>query len=120
MQNQHDFSGDAVKQHFETFLRRAAAAAYVRERYGFCTERSLAKMAVQGNGPPFRKYGARVCLYARDDLDQWAREKIGAPRTSTSENKGDRPARASTSANASKTNPRPSGRANARRSRAVV
>jgi hypothetical protein len=66
------------------YLRRAAAASYVRDRWGLpCSARWLAKLAVVGGGPIYRKAG-RFPLYAPGDLDTWAEGRIGAPRRSTS------------------------------------
>jgi len=67
------------------FLRRGDAARYVTETYGFpCARSWLAKLAVVGGGPVFRKAG-RTPLYAPADLDAWATARIGAPRRSTSD-----------------------------------
>jgi len=66
------------------FLRRAAAALYVRETWGIpCSAKWLAKLAVTGGGPIFRKAG-RFPVYASGDLDAWADARISAPRSSTS------------------------------------
>lgn len=66
------------------YLRRAEAAAYVREHWGApCSARWLAKLAVTGGGPPFRKFG-RFPVYTRADLDVWIEEKISAALRSTS------------------------------------
>jgi hypothetical protein len=66
------------------YLRRAEAATYVQSSYGFpCSPRWLAKLAVIGGGPVFRKAG-KTPLYAPGDLDSWAAQRIGAPRRSTS------------------------------------
>jgi hypothetical protein len=66
------------------FLRRADAASYVRRRYGFpCSRQWLAKLAVVGGGPTYRKSG-RTPVYAPADLDAWALGRIGVPRRSTS------------------------------------
>jgi hypothetical protein len=66
------------------FLRRADAAAYVSERYGFpCSRQWLAKLAVIGGGPVFRKAG-RFPIYKPSDLDSWAQSRIGPAQTSTS------------------------------------
>ena len=67
------------------FLRRAAAAAYVRQKYGFpCSRQWLAKLAVLGGGPVFRKAG-RFPIYKPTDLDTWAQSRIGPARSSTSD-----------------------------------
>ena len=66
------------------YLTRAAAAQYVRATYGFpCSRQWLAKLAVVGGGPVYRKAG-RTPLYAPADLDAWATARIGAPQRSTS------------------------------------
>jgi len=66
------------------YLRRADAARYVRERWGApCSASWLAKLAVVGGGPQFRKIG-RFPVYTRTDLDAWIQAKISAPRRSTS------------------------------------
>jgi hypothetical protein len=66
------------------YLRRDYAAAYVRDRYGFpCSRSWLAKLAVHGGGPAFRKAG-KFPIYAPSDLDEWASAKIGPRRSSTS------------------------------------
>ena len=67
------------------FLRRADAAAYVSERYGFpCSRQWLAKLAVVGGGPVFRKAG-RYPIYQPVDLDRWAKARIGPALRSTSD-----------------------------------
>src|SRR4051812_832950 len=67
------------------FLRRAEAAIYVETTYGFpCSRQWLAKLAVVGGGPTYRKAG-RTPLYAPDDLDTWANSRIGEPQQSTSD-----------------------------------
>ncbi len=67
------------------FLRRADAALYVSQTYGFpCSRQWLAKLAVIGGGPMFRKAG-RTPIYAPQDLDTWAKDRIGAPQRSTSD-----------------------------------
>lgn len=66
------------------YFRRAEAAHYVRQTWGMpCSSKWLAKLAVVGGGPIYRKAG-RVPLYAPDDLDAWASSRLGAPRRSTS------------------------------------
>jgi hypothetical protein len=66
------------------FLRRGAAAEYLQQRYGFCTPKSLSKLACVGGGPVFRKIGTLV-VYHPADLDAWAQSKMTAPLRSTSE-----------------------------------
>jgi hypothetical protein len=67
------------------FLRRCDAAAYVTKTYGFpCSRQWLAKLAVIGGGPIFRKAG-RYPIYKPADLDAWAKARIGPARASTSD-----------------------------------
>jgi hypothetical protein len=71
--------------HSRHFLRRADAAAYVTQRYGFpCSRQWLAKLAVIGGGPVFRKAG-RYPVYEPAELERWAEARIGPPQRSTSE-----------------------------------
>ncbi len=65
------------------FLRRREAGRYLKEKFGFCSARSLAKLAVYGEGPLFRKAGS-AALYEPEELDRWALSRIGPPRRSTS------------------------------------
>lgn len=66
------------------FLRRADAAKYVREKWGMpCSAKWLAKLAVVGGGPIYRKAG-RFPLYRPTDLDAWVEDRLDAPRRSTS------------------------------------
>ena len=66
-------------------LRRKAAANYVQETWGFpCSQAWLAKLAVVGGGPYFRKAG-RFPLYSVADLDVWANSRIGRRVSSTSD-----------------------------------
>ena len=66
------------------YLRRTVAAHYVRSTWGIpCSARWLAKLAVTGGGPIFRKAG-RFPIYDPAELDVWAQSRIGEPRRSTS------------------------------------
>jgi len=66
-------------------MRRADAARYIRENYGIpCATSTLAKHACTGDGPAFRKAG-KFPIYSRDDLDAWAKQRLGKLVNSTSE-----------------------------------
>jgi hypothetical protein len=66
------------------YFRRADGARYIRETWGLpCSSKWLAKLAVVGGGPVYRKAG-RFPIYLQSDLDAWAESRIGAPRRSTS------------------------------------
>ena len=70
--------------HAQRYLRRADAARHIREHWGIpCSTKWLAKLAVTGGGPIFRKAG-RFPIYSPADLDMWAEGRIGEPRRSTS------------------------------------
>jgi hypothetical protein len=67
-------------------LTRANASVYLRERHGISrTPGTLAKLAVTGGGPKFRKIGVRHVLYDIADLDAWAVSALSDPVASTSE-----------------------------------
>jgi hypothetical protein len=70
---------------FPRYLRRADAARYIRETYGIpCVGPTLAKYACIGGGPAFRKAG-KFPIYAREDLDHWASNRLSKPVRSTTE-----------------------------------
>jgi hypothetical protein len=69
----------------QRLLRRKAASDYLRETHGLERASStLAKLAVIGGGPIFRRAG-RIPLYSPEDLDAWAESLLSAPMRSTSE-----------------------------------
>jgi hypothetical protein len=66
-------------------LRRVEAARYLSDKVGLpCSPRTLAKLAVIGGGPLYRK-ASRVPLYEIADLEIWARSRIGGKQRSTSD-----------------------------------
>jgi hypothetical protein len=66
-------------------MRRVDAARYIRETHGIpCAPATLAKYAVRGGGPAFRKAG-KFPIYSRDELDSWAEQRLGKLVRSTSE-----------------------------------
>ena len=67
------------------YLNRKAASEYLLSTWGLARSANyLAKLAVIGGGPAFRKAN-RAPLYAREDLDSWASDLIGPRVHSTSE-----------------------------------
>ena len=67
------------------FFRRKAASQYLKDAWGLnCAHGTLAKLAVIGGGPIFRRMG-RVPLYSMDDLDNWVEFKLSPPLRSTSD-----------------------------------
>jgi len=66
-------------------LRRAEAAKYIQDVHRQpCSHKTLAKLAVVGGGPAYRKAG-RFPLYEPDDLDDWATAKLSPKVRSSSE-----------------------------------
>jgi hypothetical protein len=70
--------------HPAQYLRRKQAGEYLKSKYGFGSEKTLAKLACIGGGPEFRKAGP-AAIYEPPKLDEWALSKIGAPQRSTSD-----------------------------------
>ena len=67
------------------YLRREAAAEYIEKKWGMpCSGKTLAKLAVIGGGPVYRKAG-KYPLYIAQDLDEWVQSRISNPIRSTSE-----------------------------------
>lgn len=67
------------------YLRRKPAASYLNDTWGIPTAPStLAKLAVVGGGPAFYSAG-RTPLYAPEELDRYAKAKLGKLRRSTSD-----------------------------------
>jgi hypothetical protein len=68
-------------------LRRKEAARYLTEKRGLpVAAQTLAKLAVIGGGPSFRKFG-RFPVYRAADLDRWADMRLGPIQRSTSDPK---------------------------------
>ena len=66
-------------------LRRHEASRYLNDAWGIRrTPKTLAKLAVVGGGPAFRKDG-RFPLYEPDSLDEWACEQLSESVRSTAE-----------------------------------
>ena len=66
-------------------LRRKEAAIYVTTQWGVpLSHRTLAKLAVTGGGPAYRKAG-RFPLYEAADLDQWVQSRLGPKIQSSSD-----------------------------------
>jgi len=85
----NDIESQNLKSPDVKYLDRKAAAAFLKDRIGSGSPLTLARLAVQGGGPPFHKGFGRV-LYAVPDLIAWGESKIGPKITSTadSQNKG--------------------------------
>lgn len=70
-------------------LRRDQVPEYLRRMHGIeRTVSTLAKLAVTGLGPRFFKDG-KWPLYPVEELDKWARARLGSLRTSTSDKPGE-------------------------------
>lgn len=68
----------------KTLLRRSEAAAFLQQHYGAYTTATLARLAVQGGGPRWIKFG-RFPLYSPDDLISWAESRMSKKVQTTSE-----------------------------------
>ena len=76
-------------------LRRKAASKYLHDVHGVDRAPStLAKYAVIGGGPVFRRMG-RDPVYTPLNLDEWVASKLSGPMRSTSDIAGSRGAIAS-------------------------
>ena len=74
-----------TSRHWPARMRRKVASAYLLEEHGVSlSPATLAKLAVLGGSPPFRKDGP-FPLYERTDLDNFATVRLGPLRTSTSD-----------------------------------
>jgi hypothetical protein len=65
-------------------MTRAETAQYITHHWFPCSPKTLAKLAVIGGGPAFRKAG-RVPLYSEASADGWAESRIGPLVRSTTE-----------------------------------
>jgi hypothetical protein len=65
-------------------MTRCETAQHITDHWFPCAPKTLAKLAVVGGGPPFRKAG-RVPLYGEASTDAWAESKIGPLVHSTTE-----------------------------------
>ena len=66
-------------------LTRREAVSWLWEKFGLhYTEGTLAQMASKGTGPVYRLIAGRVA-YFDEDLDAWARSRIGPPARSASD-----------------------------------
>jgi hypothetical protein len=71
--------------HIMRLLRRKEAAIYVLTHWGMpLSYRTLAKLAVTGGGPAYRKAG-KFPLYEAHDLDEWVQGRLGPKVKSTTE-----------------------------------
>lgn len=75
-------------------MTRSEAAQYITSHWFPCSPKTLAKLAVIGGGPAFRKAG-RVPLYSPSACDDYGRSKIGPLVYSTAELSVAKEARAS-------------------------
>jgi hypothetical protein len=67
------------------YLRRKEVALFVTRRWGIpLSANTLAKLAVTGGGPPFRKVG-RFPVYEAADIVSWMESRIGPKQRSTSD-----------------------------------
>jgi hypothetical protein len=68
-----------------TLRRPPDAAKYLKDRFGFGTACTLAKLRCLGGGPEFRKIGSKLIVYEEEALDAWGNSKLSTSFRSTSE-----------------------------------
>jgi hypothetical protein len=74
-----------TSRHWPARMRRKVASEYLLQEHGVSlSPATLAKLAVIGGGPSFRKDGP-FPIYERTDLDAFATVRLGPLRTSTSD-----------------------------------
>jgi hypothetical protein len=74
-----------TSRHWPSRMRRRVASEYLLEEHGVSlSPATLAKLAVVGGGPAFRKDGP-FPLYERGELDTFAIGRLGPLRHSTSD-----------------------------------
>ena len=70
------------------YLTRGQAAEYCIKQGLPVSQKTLAKYACVGGGPKFHKFGTKCVLYAIEDLDAWAAERLSPAFKSTSDKAG--------------------------------
>lgn len=70
--------------HFQYLDRRQQADYLTKERGLPITWRQLQKLAHTGGGPLYRLFGNRA-VSTKEWLDEWADQRLSAPRRSTSQ-----------------------------------
>ena len=70
------------------YLTRGQAAEYCIKQGLPVSPKTLAKYACVGGGPKFHKFGTKSVLYAIEDLDAWAAERLSPAFKSTSDKAG--------------------------------
>jgi hypothetical protein len=67
------------------FLTRPEQSAYLKATYNLTySPKTLTKLASTGGGPQYQLFGNKA-VSTCEQLDEWVREKLSAPRRSTSE-----------------------------------
>jgi hypothetical protein len=70
----------AIQATEQLYLSRVDAAAYLFKKFGFrCSEQTLAKLAVKGQGPQFKRANGRFAIYPVAGLDACAIARIAEP-----------------------------------------
>jgi hypothetical protein len=68
----------------DRYLTRGEVSERCKSRGLPIAKQTLAKLAVTGGGPAFRKFGSRV-VYTPADVDAWIEQRLTRPCKSTSE-----------------------------------
>jgi hypothetical protein len=75
---------DFIPESTDSLLTRERTAQALTEAGFPVRAKTLATKATRGGGPPYSKFGLRV-LYRWDDALAWAKGRLTAPHSSTSE-----------------------------------
>lgn len=80
-----NYSQPELRNTMQRYRRRSEVPAYVKQKFGLAIgAKTLANLAVTGGGPKFHRFGAQA-VYGDDDVDEWVQRRLGAPRSSTSD-----------------------------------
>lgn len=67
------------------FLTRDEVEKYLKQKWGIKRKKqTLAKLAVVGGGPEYRRFGRRV-VYEPEAIDAWVERLLSAPIANTSQ-----------------------------------
>ncbi len=81
----------SVHEQFPELVPPPEAAKILRAMLGYGSVKLLSNGRIDGSGPVFRKAGFRV-VYAKSDLEAWARSRLSGPLHSNSDAKPAAPA----------------------------
>lgn len=69
----------------QEFITRKEASVYICEKGISVSISQLNKYATYGGGPVFYKFGKKKVLYKTSDIDNWIKQQLSNPLTSSSQ-----------------------------------